>query len=135
MKKLIWVATLCLPSAVGLLGLTACSSDDPTYTVCDSSSECESDESCWEVDTTDFVVDPADATFGALCTNMCDADLDCENSAGFGGVCIATDVGATTPRCYQACVEDRDCLSQTVCVDFTEPGSGVETAICLPNNG
>lgn len=131
MKKLFWAVAV-----LGLSSLGACTSTaTSTYLTCDSSSQCDLDELCRELDTT-LTAAPGDATLGGVCTFECGNDLDCPDNRGFSASCLNVDGDPSgLGLCLQRCVEDFDCDAFAVCVDVEEPSSGFVDAVCLPNNG
>jgi len=118
MNKLLTAASIAILAGLGASGCVV----DPTYTYCNSASECEASEQCLEVTTA--------VSRGAFCTNACEFDSDCERNLGFGGVCLNPD--AMGAICFQGCNFDSDCFSSSVCVDFTDT-DGFSAPVCLPD--
>jgi len=118
MNKLLTAASIAILAALGATGCV----NDPTYTYCASSAECEASEQCLEVSTS--------ATIGAFCTNSCVFDSDCERNLGFPGVCMDPD--GMGGLCFQQCDFDSDCFSSSVCLPY-EDFDGFIVPVCLPN--
>jgi len=93
-----------------------------SYRYCESTADCDADQSCFEVSTSE--------TGGAFCTAECTTSSDCPGANGFPGAC--KDPDGMGGICFQQCDFDADCDPDSVCLPY-EDFDGFIEPVCLPS--
>ena len=117
-----------LASVSGGCAVTVVDLDLPPYEVCDFNSDCDpvTTDGCFDV----TVDDGLTVSSSAICSLICDSDLDCPDSAVtfLPGACIA--FFFEDPICYERCEFSTDCPAGFDCLDAA--GDFVFDPVCLP---